>query len=154
MKDFIIAFHYCVPEVHTTNWERNEFPRPCQPWVTSFVPDKDIPQSLYPFLFFSRRSGGGFVTNLLLAGHTIKTYGLGFHRLGRENYLSSTFILGVLCTAAAGEYSITCLCSHLRALFAVTSMFSILRLYMRGWSTVMDRKPCCFSKIQISPEVR
>lgn len=61
MKDFIIAFHYCLPEVHTTNWERNEFPQRCQPWVTSFVPDKDIPQSLYLFSFFFRRSGGALL---------------------------------------------------------------------------------------------
>lgn len=59
MKDFIIAFHYCVPEVHTTNWERNEFPHRCQPWVTSFVPDKDIPQSLYLFFFFFFLGGLG-----------------------------------------------------------------------------------------------
>lgn len=61
MKDFIIAFHYCVPEVHTTNWDRNEFPQRCQPWVTSFVLDKDIPQSLYLFSFFPRRSGGALL---------------------------------------------------------------------------------------------
>lgn len=109
------------------------------------------------FFFFPGGLGGEegcFVTNLLLAGHTIKTYGLRFHRLGKENYLSSTLILGVLCTAAAGEYWITCLCSHLCALFTVTSMFSILCLYTRGWSTVMDSKPPWFSKIQVSPEIR
>lgn len=60
MKDLIIVFHYCLPEVHTTNWERNEFPQRCQPWVTSFVLDKDIPQSLYLF-FFLRRSGGALL---------------------------------------------------------------------------------------------
>lgn len=92
MKDFIIAFHYCVPEVHTTNWERNEFPPRCQSWVTSFVPDKDIPQSLY-LSFFFLEVWGGFVTDLLLAGHTMATYVLKFHRLGKEIYLLLPAIL-------------------------------------------------------------
>lgn len=91
----IIEFHSCVPEVHTTNRERNEFSRRCQPWVTSFVPEKDIPQSLYPFLFFPGGLGD-FVTNLLLAGHKRKEKkkkdGLKFHSAGRENCLSSAFI--------------------------------------------------------------
>lgn len=104
----IIAFHSCVPEVHTTNRERNEFPRRCQPWVTSFVPDKDIPQS---FLFFFQGVRG---TLLLTCSWQVtkekkrrqnKTYGLKFHCLGRENCLSSAFIW-LYC--AAEQYSRTC----------------------------------------------
>lgn len=103
MKDFITAFHYCVPEVHATNWERNEFPRRCQPRVTSFVPDKDIPQSLYLFFFFpgSLGRGGCFVSNLLLAVHTVTTYVLRLQACQRHFFFTCS-CLGVLCAYAPG----------------------------------------------------
>lgn len=53
------------------------------------------------------------MTNLLLAGYTMTLHVLRFHRLGTEHclFLPADWVDSVL--PHGGEYSLTCLCSHL-----------------------------------------
>lgn len=109
----------CQRSTPPTGREMNS-PGPVSPESPLLFPIKTFLSLCTLFSFFPGGLGD-FVTNLLLAGHKRKKKicGLKFHRLGRENCLSSAFIW-LYCVAE--EYSRTCWFS----LFRVTSVFSLI----------------------------
>lgn len=150
MKDFIIAFHYCVPEVHTTNWERNEFPQRCQPWVTSFVPDKDIPQSLYLFFFF-RRSGGALLQTYSWQVTQWQCMYLDFTGLARKIiYACPQFWCIVYCCSWRIQYNLFVLTLEFTANNNICLQYFLLSPSMRKCSTMTSRTESnniCFHNI-------